>query len=198
MKKWGLSALLALLFASTGAGAMTSQSLNGFTPKVLPVLVQVDSHGKVTGVSPSIELAPRFDRLLRQTVDQLIARPASDHGRPVASQFVMNLTLRTSLRTDGAYDARFAYLSSVPVPSGSWYWVHVDGHRLALMSQGSARPGRVFRDQTWDRPLWRPHSTPRTTSPAASAAPPTARASSYRAFDRPASVQAGHGRSSGR
>lgn len=129
-----------LLLGTLAAGHValaTSMSINHFTPRVLPVLVQVDSHGKVTDVSPSIELAPRYDRLLRQTLDEMITRPANNHGRPVASQFVINLGLQASPRPDGNYDAQFVYVSTSPVPPGSWYWVHIDGHRLALKSRNA-------------------------------------------------------------
>jgi hypothetical protein len=131
--------LLGLLAAAAPVVAADSMSITHFTPRVLPVLVRVDSHGNVTDVSPSSTLSPRFDRLLRQTVDELINQPAKDHGRPMASQFVMNLALRAKPRADGKYDARFVYVSTSPVPSGSWYWVHMDGDRLALMNQ---HPGR--------------------------------------------------------
>jgi hypothetical protein len=166
MKKSRALALLGLSVAGIGAAMATSQSLNEFTPKVLPVLVQVDRHGTVTALSPSIELSPRFDRLLRQTVDELITKPASDHGHPVASQFVMNLALRTSPRPDGAYDVQFAYVSTSPVPPGSWYWVHVDGYRLALMNRNAARPDRFFHaDRGWEH-RWVPQGSPRLDSPA--------------------------------
>lgn len=144
MKSFCAFLLLGSLAATQGAAA-TSMSLNQFPPKVLPVLVQVDSHGKVTQVSPSIELAPRYDRLLRQSLDQMITRPANDHGRPIASQFVINLGLQATARPDGKYDARFVYVSTSPVPPGSWYWVHVDGHRLALRSRGADTRQRFFR-----------------------------------------------------
>ncbi|UGB37164.1 hypothetical protein [Frateuria soli] len=144
MKPFCAFLLLGSLAAAQGAAA-TSMSLHQFTPKVLPVLVQVDSHGKVTQVSPSIELAPRYERLLRQSLDQMITRPANDHGRPIASQFVINLGLETTARPDGNYDARFVYVSTSPVPPGSWYWVHVDGHRLALRSRDADTRQRFFR-----------------------------------------------------
>jgi hypothetical protein len=136
------SALLALgtLAAGTSALATPSLSLNPFAPKVLPVLVQVNHLGKVTSVSSAVDLAPRYDRMLRQTLDQLITGPAHDHGRAVASQFVINLDLQASPRPDGKYDARFVYVSTSPVPAGSWYWTHIDGHRLALQSQSSPAP----------------------------------------------------------
>ncbi|MGN2245555.1 hypothetical protein ACFWZ3_02565 [Frateuria sp. GZRR35] len=139
-------AFLLLGTLATGQSALaTSMSLNQFTPKVLPVLVQVDSHGKVTQVSSAVELSPRYDRLLRQSLDEMITRPANDHGRPVASQFVINLGLQTTPRPDGNFDARFVYVSTSPVPSGSWYWVHVDGHRLALRSRNADMRQRFFR-----------------------------------------------------
>jgi hypothetical protein len=138
-------ALLALGTLAAGQGAAaTSMSINQFTPRVLPVLVQVDSHGKVTDVSPSTQLPPRFDRLLRQTLDQMITKPASRHGRAVSSQFVINLGMETAARPDGNYDARFVYVSTSPVPPGSWYWVHIDGHRLALRSRNDVSPRQRF------------------------------------------------------
>ena len=153
MKKYASMLLLGLLAAGQSASADDSFSLNHFTPKVLPVLVQVDRHGKVTDVSPSVELAPRYDRLLRQTLDQMITGPAKDHGRPVASQFVMNLGLQAAPREDGRYDARFVYVSTSPVPAGSWYWVHIDGHRLALKSR-SIQPRTLRYPQRAPDPAW--------------------------------------------
>jgi hypothetical protein len=61
-------------------------------------------------------------------------------GHPVSSQFVINLAMQATPRTDGKYDARFVYVSTSPVPSGSWYWVHQDGVRLALAPQGGFLP----------------------------------------------------------
>ncbi|MEI7037151.1 hypothetical protein [Fulvimonas yonginensis] len=153
MKTYCSLLLLGSLAASQATLADTSFSLNHFTPRVLPVLVQVDSHGNVTSVSPSEQLAPRYDRLLRQTLDQMITGPAKDHGRPVASQFVMNLGLQASPREDGTYDARFVYVSTSPVPPGSWYWVHIDGHRLALKSR-SAEPRNYPYVRRSPEPVW--------------------------------------------
>jgi hypothetical protein len=175
MKRFCAFLLLGTLAIGEGALA-TSMSLNQFTPKVLPVLVQVDSHGKVTQVSPSVELAPRYDRLLRQTLDQMITRPANDHGRPVASQFVINLGLQTSPRPDGNYDAKFVYVSTSPVPSGSWYWVHIDGHRLALRSRDAFAPRQRFHQRPpryyWpSSPAYNP-PVRNTSNPAPSPMPP--------------------------
>lgn len=164
MKRLFVLVVCSLLVAGAGdAVAMSSQSINQFPTRVLPVLVQVDSHGKVTDVSPSEELPPRYARLLRQTLDEMITKPANDHGRPTASQFVMNLALQTSPRPDGQYDARFVYVSVAPVPAGSWYWEHIDGHRLALRRQGDDPMRYRHFDRTW-QPVWRPE--PVQTAPA--------------------------------
>lgn len=155
------TALLLGAFATAPAAFADSMSVNQFTPRVLPVLVQVDSHGQVRQVSPSVELAPQYDRMLRQTLDQMITQPAKDHGRPVASQFVINLGLQTTAREDGRYDAHFVYVSASPVPAGSWYWVHIDGHRLALANRNEL-PMQTHRyyERTGDR--WLPDMYPDT------------------------------------
>lgn len=145
-----------MLTVGSGAVLASSWSLNEFKPKVMPVLVQVDSQGKVTDASPANELPPRFDRLLRENLDQMITKPATDrHGRPISSQFIINLTLEATPRPEGDYSARFAYVSSKPVPSGSWYWVHIDGHRLALADRNSFRRTEHFHYND-NRPAYQP------------------------------------------
>lgn len=135
MKRSQLCLALGLLVASASAFAADSWSLNAFKPHVLPVLVHVDARGKVTEVSSSTRLSPAFDRLLRSSLDDMIKKPAMDHDRPVASQFVINLALNVTPRDSGDYEASFAYVSAKPVPSGSWYWSHEDGYRLALINR---------------------------------------------------------------
>lgn len=138
MKSVQLALILGVLVASSGAVAARSDSLSAFTPKVLPVLVQVDSHGKVTEVSPATELAPKLDRLLRANLDEMISAPAIDKkGRPISSQFIIHLALQTSPRPNGDYDVNFAFVSTSPVPGGSWYWVRTDGRQFALASRHS-------------------------------------------------------------
>lgn len=154
-----------MLLAGTGTAMASSASLNEFTPKVLPVLVQINAKGKVTDASPAMKLSPRLDRLLRQNLDELINQPATDHGRPVASQFVANLALTVTPRREGGYDARFAFVSGSPVPSGSWHWVHVDGHRLALARQDAFDRGvRLHHAHDMNRrgnhPAQRPEPSP--------------------------------------
>jgi hypothetical protein len=156
MKRLSPLAFFALLAASSGVAATSPESLNSFRPKVLPVLVQVNAQGRVTDASPSIELSPRINRLLMANLGEMISKPATDrHGRPISSQFIINLALEASPRAEGDYEARFAYVSSKPVPSGSWYWVHIDGHRLALADRNSIHRIEHFRYDNY-RPAYRP------------------------------------------
>jgi len=137
MRATCLAVAVVAMLGSAGAIADDSMSLNQFPHKVEPVLVQVNAQGRVTEASPAYQLTPKLRRLLRANLDGMIRKPAVDkHGKPVPSQFIMNLAVRTEPRTDGNYDAWFAYVSTKPVPPGSWYWVHLDGDRLALASQG--------------------------------------------------------------
>jgi hypothetical protein len=154
MKSMTTLAIAAALALAAGAADADSMSLTGFRDRVLPVLVKVDTHGKVTRLSSAIELTPRFDRLLRQTVDEMITGPAMDHGKPVSSQFVMKLGMRATARADGEYDTRFVYLSSSPVPSGEWIWQNEDGHRLALV-RADGLNYRGLRYRQHDFPTWR-------------------------------------------
>ncbi|MEO7072024.1 MAG: hypothetical protein ABI300_03215 [Rhodanobacter sp.] len=130
---------LSALLGVTPVAMAASASLNQFTLRVMPVLVQVNAQGRVTNLSPSMELTPQLARLLRSNVDELISGPAVAHGKPIASQFVLNMALQATPRDQGDYAAQFIYVSSSPVPSGSWYWVHIDGHRLALAERGAQR-----------------------------------------------------------
>jgi len=151
MKRFHMHTCIALgmLVASATAAASDSMSLNRFKSHVLPVLVQVDSRGQITDVSSSTQLSPSFDRLLRSSLDQMINAPAMDHGRPVASQFVINLALDVKPQSDGKYEAKFAYVSASPVPLGSWYWSHEDGHRLALVNRNGFQN---WRPRTYQAP----------------------------------------------
>src|SRR5690348_2236478 len=72
------TALLLGAFLTASVAFADSMSINQFTPRVLPVLVQVDSHGQVREVSSSVALSPQYDRMLRQTLDQMITQPAKD------------------------------------------------------------------------------------------------------------------------
>lgn len=148
MKPLHCIALGAALAAIAGSAlAAGTGSLNEFPSKILPVLVHVNAQGKVTDASPAMRLPPALNRLLLANLNERITGPAIVHGKPVPSQFVMNLALVATPRPGGDFDANFAYVSTSPVPPGSWYWVHIDGHRLALANRRgfpSAQPGPRF------------------------------------------------------
>lgn len=156
--------IFTMLAAGSGAAAASSASLTEFRPKVMPVLVQVNADGKITNASPSEELSPKINRLLMRNLAEMVSKPATDrHGRPVSSQFIINVALQTSPRAEGNYDANFTYVSSKPVPPGSWYWVHIDGHRLALADRNSINrmqriPGTDYRQNY--RPTYNPPRLP--------------------------------------
>jgi hypothetical protein len=141
-------ALCLAAFSQLGL-AQDGGSLNGFRNHAFPVLVRVNDRGKVTDVQPSVTLSPRTDRLLRANLGEMIAKPAMVKGRPVSSIFVIQLALHTEKQSDGKYRAHFSYVSSIPVPPGSWYWVHINGHRLALVEDD----GHGHRHYL---PAWRP------------------------------------------
>lgn len=122
--------------AQVAAGAQ-DPSLNASPLKVIPVLVYVNNSGEITNVSPSTRLTPQYARLLRENLDQMISKPAMDHGKPISSQFVMNVALKVDPTSEGNYNARFVYVSAKPVPPGQWVWTHVNGHRLALENRNN-------------------------------------------------------------
>lgn len=145
MKRLSILVLLGAMTAAGSASATGSFSSNQFDQRVIPVLVQVNANGKVTGVSPSAQLAPRYQRLLRDNIAQLITGPARTRDKAVSSQLVMNMALKTTPRADGKYDAHFAYISATPVPLVPMHWVSIDGRRLEL-----ARDSDRFRERNHD------------------------------------------------
>ncbi len=149
-----MAALLGLGAATAAAG--DSMSLNAFTPRVEPVLIQVDAHGRITSASPAYALPPALDRLLRKNLAEMISKPATDkHGKPIASQFVMNVALQAIRNDAGGYDTSFRYVSAQPVPMGSWFWSHQDGHRLALVSQDHRQRWLHRAPRDFNAPAWR-------------------------------------------
>lgn len=141
-----VSGLISLAGVSSDGAAV---SLQGSRPMVLPVLVRVTAKGDVTNISPARQLTPRFDRLLHTDLRALQVMPAREHGHAVPRQIVINLALKFESRENGRYRARFAYVSTTPIPSGSWYWVHLDNDRLALAQRGFAgsRPAIRYRHE---------------------------------------------------
>jgi hypothetical protein len=139
------------MFASTAMAF--SGSLSSFQPRTLPVLVQVNSQGKVTQTLPAVSLSPVISRLLSTNLDEIITKPAYDRGRPVASQFVINLALVGTPLDNGKINVHFAYVSEVPVPGGSWHWENWNDRRFALVANGY--DGRA-------RAGWQPDAYPRS------------------------------------
>lgn len=129
--------LLALAVSGTALGQDVGQTGTdvgsvGFRNHALPVLVQVDRQGRITGMQPARQLRPGMRRLLRRTLDQMIVSPATRHGRAVRSQFVMQLAVEASKQSDGKYKVHFEYVSSMPVPLLPLHWIRTEGDRLAL------------------------------------------------------------------
>lgn len=156
MKRFPMIAIAGMLAAGGSAAMAASWSLSDFTPRIMPVLVHVNASGKVTDASPAIELTPGMRRLMLQNLNELITKPATEHGKAVSSQLVVNLALKVEPRESGDYLAQFAYVSSSPVPSGSWYWVKIDGHRLALASRDDFNRQDRFRFDTLRAREYRP------------------------------------------
>lgn len=128
------------LFLCTAAGA-ASVSAKEDTPtdsRVMPVLVDVNTKGEVTEVTPAYKLRPPLERLLRDTVQKVVTKPALEHGKPVSCQFVLNLEMITTARDDGKYGLKLKYISRQALPPGGWYWVRTSEpghHNLALASK---------------------------------------------------------------
>ncbi|WP_130617674.1 hypothetical protein [Dyella amyloliquefaciens] len=185
MKRSHVVAFVGALSVMGGAAmaSTSSGSLNPFPQRVLPVLVQVNSDGKVTSASPAITLEPQMSRLLSKNVSEMVTRPAEAHGRPIASQFILNLQLEAEKRPDGNYDAHFVSVSTQPVPAGNWHWVDVEGRMWALAGPDGHMP---FQRDTLREPVHRDSSN--SYSPASTSAPPSSGANA------PAAAQgAGHG-----
>lgn len=134
MKRLFAPAMLALmLFAGTAmAGETTVPSTSG--TRIIPVFVKVDSQGKIANMDPAPQLNPKLRRLLHETLTQMINKPAHDsHGKPIASQFVINLSMHTSRIANGQYKANFTYVSMQKVGVGNWHWAHIHMHQEPVL-----------------------------------------------------------------
>jgi len=130
------SALIVALLSSTSAVAGGPTTL-GFTNNrsIEPVLVRVNAQGKITDILPAYRLSPDLTRLLRENLNEMIHTPATDKaGKPVSTQFVINLALQVDSRSTGDYNAHFVYVSATPLPLGRWYWSRDSIGQLALAS----------------------------------------------------------------
>lgn len=136
------AALIAGALATlSGAALASSGSLVQFKPQLMPVLVQVDAQGRVTDIQPSFQLAPWSEKLLAQQLDAWINQPATDHGKPVASRFIIEVAMRAQPREGGKYDATFVYVKTLPLAyGGALHWDVIDGGlEVALVQDGSGR-----------------------------------------------------------
>jgi hypothetical protein len=134
-----IASLIAVLMCSTSAvaqGPATLGSSDANKASYEPVLVQVNEHGQVTDFTPAYSLSPDLMALLRSNLNAMIHSPGTDKsGKPVATQFVINLNMQVTPRSSGGYDAQFTYVSANPVPPGRWYWSHDESGRLGLASR---------------------------------------------------------------
>lgn len=135
-----LGSLVAGAMAVSASAMASSGSLVQFKPRVMPVLVQVDSQGRVTDVRPSFQLSPWSQKLLAQQLDAWINQPARNNGRPVASRFIIEVAMHTQPRQDGKYDANFVYVKTLPLAyGGALHWDVVNGGlEVALVQDGSS------------------------------------------------------------
>jgi hypothetical protein len=149
--------------AFAGTATASSGSLVEFTPRIMPVVVQVNAQGRVTDVLPSQQLEPWAREMLVKQIDAWIAEPAMDHGKPTASRFIMEVAMRVQPRKDGKYDANFVYVKSMPLAyGGALHWDVINGGlELALVSDGTgSRANHTLRhfERFPSHPLYQPQS----------------------------------------
>lgn len=139
MNSFRASLIFCAIAAFAGTAMASSGSLVEFKPQVMPVLVQVDAHGRVTDVQPSFQLTPWSQKLLAQQLDAWVNGPATDNGHPVSSRFIVEVAMHTTQRKDGKYDASFVYVKSLPVPfGGAMHWNIINGGlEVALVEDGT-------------------------------------------------------------
>lgn len=149
------AAACALLMGIAPLASADSMSLNQFRNHTLPVLVTVDSHGKVTRIQPAYEVPRAIRPLLRTTLKQLITGPSIHDGKGISSQAVIQLAVEAVPQDDGKFKVHFAYVKAMPVPYGSWFWNHIDGHQLALQSDTGSM--YRYRRHGMPRDFYRPY-----------------------------------------
>jgi hypothetical protein len=139
MNSFRASLIFCAIAAFAGTAMASSGSLVEFKPRVMPVLVQVDTHGRVTDIQPSFQLTPWSQKLLAQQLDAWIDQPATYNGHPISSRFIIEVAMHTQSREDGKYDASFVYVKSLPAPfGGAMHWNIINGGlEIALVEDGS-------------------------------------------------------------
>lgn len=137
MQKTIATALVVLMCLAGGLATASEPNAPAGQSHVLPILVKVNTTGKVTDISPAYKLRPSFQRLLRNTIDKMITKPAMKKGKAVNSQLVITLAVLTNKAVNGKEDTTLKYLAARPLPPGSWHWIRNAENRLALSSQSS-------------------------------------------------------------
>lgn len=183
MKPFSTSLIASALATLASTALASSGSLVNFKPRVMPVVVQVDTQGQVTDILPSEQLTPWQRQMLLKQLDAWIVKPAIVKGHPVASRFIIEVAMRAKPRKDGKYDASFVYVRSLPLAyGGALHWNVINGGlELALVSDTGGHPRQVF-DTTdhWQRSYQPPQlgqlatrgaASPRSATHAASASP---------------------------
>lgn len=141
----------------SGVNLAMDLSVNAMDNHVLPVFVQVNTQGKVTRILPAEPLAPKFDRMLGESIRGWIKKPAMVNGHAVDSSMIMRVALNVQPRNDGNYDLVYHYISAtaVPMASAASYWRWTNNH-LALVTgpddlQDYRRNGVPYRSNVFDR-----------------------------------------------
>lgn len=118
--------------------------------RVLPVLVKLNAQGRVTDVNSASRLPPKIDRLLRTNITELFGGPdntAAPGNSDSSRQFIANMTtVATPNGSEDLQTVHFALVSTQAVPSGNWYWAHMDGRRLALVNRNLPSANRMQRE----------------------------------------------------
>ncbi|TAA25965.1 energy transducer TonB [Pseudoxanthomonas winnipegensis] len=167
----------ALALASFGCTA-TELTVARYEQGIVPVLVSVNSQGKVTHVQVSQALKPSLSKLLRKNLDEAIVAPALRDDKPVNAQIVMRMKLDLTPTEDGRYAARFLPVESKQVPYGAWFWL-LDGDRYALVDDVRGPP--VLRQAPLPEPRRQARPPVPAPQPPAPAQPPTSSSGSKRA-----------------
>jgi hypothetical protein len=157
-----------LTMAGIGAGATDQPQISAKESPAsegqMGVVVSVDANGHVTHVQHVQKLPPEIEKLLRETLDKWITKPAIVNGRRADSAIFMNVVLRSKQRTDGNYEASFDYISSQPAPHGEKYYSVVNGN---LVMNANEREGNDINFSQSDsstplvqeRPSWAPEKS---------------------------------------
>lgn len=163
-------ALAAGLLLTAAAPALAAElAVATYEEGVIPVLITVDKAGKVTSMVPSQRLKPSVNRLLRETIDQLVIDPAQRNGKASSSQAVIRMKLESIARDDGQYDARFVPIEIKSVPTSAWGW-RINGQSYALVNGGDN--AHYYNDGVREKPSAREYGSGAPPSTATPSTPP--------------------------